>query len=41
MKIIQISKTGGPEEMVLTDAPIPSPGPNQALVKVGAAGDWA
>src|ERR1700716_2661162 len=38
MKLIQISKTGGPEEMVLVDAPMPNPGPNQALIKVGAAG---
>jgi len=38
MKIIQISKTGGPEELKLVDAPIPSPGPKQALVKIGAAG---
>jgi NADPH:quinone reductase len=38
MKIIQISKTGGPEQMVTADAPVPSPGPNQALIKVGAAG---
>jgi NADPH2:quinone reductase len=38
MKLIQISKTGGPEEMVLVDAPVPTPGPNQALIKVGAAG---
>ena len=38
MKLIQISKTGGPEEMVLVDAPMPAPGPNQALVKVAAAG---
>jgi NADPH2:quinone reductase len=38
MKIIQISKTGGPEEMALVDAPMPTPGPNQALIKVGAAG---
>jgi NADPH2:quinone reductase len=38
MKLIQIAKTGGPEEMRLIDAPIPSPGPNQALVKVAASG---
>ena len=29
MKIIQISKTGGPDEMKLTDVPIPSPGPRK------------
>ena len=38
MKTIQISKTGGPEEMKLVDAPIPTPGPKQALVKVAASG---
>jgi NADPH2:quinone reductase len=38
MKTIQITKTGGPEEMRYVDAPVPTPGPNQALIKVGAAG---
>jgi NADPH2:quinone reductase len=38
MKIIQVSKTGGPEELKLADAPVPSPGPGQALVKVAASG---
>jgi NADPH2:quinone reductase len=38
MKLIQISQTGGPEVMHLVDAPIPSPGPQQVLVKVGAMG---
>src|SRR6266700_3379307 len=38
MKLIQISKTGGPEEMKLMDAPKPSPGPNQALIRVAASG---
>ena len=38
MKLIQIANTGGPEEMQLIDAPIPSPGPNQALIKVAASG---
>jgi NADPH2:quinone reductase len=38
MKIIQISQTGGPEQMVLADVPVPSPGPNQALIRVKAAG---
>ncbi|MDP9169857.1 MAG: quinone oxidoreductase [Acidobacteriota bacterium] len=38
MKIIQIAKTGGPEEMKLVDAPMPSPGPKQALVKMAASG---
>jgi len=38
MKIIQISKTGGPEVMELVDAPMPAPGPKQALVKIAASG---
>jgi NADPH:quinone reductase len=38
MKIIQIAKTGGPEVMELVDAPIPTPGPKQALVKIAASG---
>lgn len=38
MKIIQIAQPGGPDQMQLVDAPIPSPGPNQALVRVAAAG---
>jgi NADPH:quinone reductase len=38
MKLIQIAKNGGPEEMKLVDAPVPSPGPKQALVKVAASG---
>ncbi len=38
MKHILISKTGGPEEMKLAEAPVPVPGPKQALVKVAASG---
>ncbi len=38
MKQIQISQCGGPEVMKLVDAPKPSPGPGQALVKVAASG---
>jgi NADPH2:quinone reductase len=38
MKIIQISETGGPDVMKLVDAPIPTPGAGQALVKVAASG---
>jgi NADPH2:quinone reductase len=38
MKLIQIAKNGGPEEMKLVDAPVPSAGPKQALVKVAASG---
>jgi NADPH2:quinone reductase len=38
MKLIQISKFGGPEELKLVDGPIPTPGPKEALVKLGAIG---
>ena len=38
MKIIQIAETGGPEVMELVDAPIPTPGPKQALIKIAASG---
>lgn len=38
MKQIQISQIGGPEVMKMVEAPIPSPGPGQALVKIAASG---
>ena len=38
MRAIQITETGGPEVLTLTDLPAPSPGPGQVLVDVGAAG---
>ncbi len=38
MKVIQVTKTGGPEELKYVDAPKPTPGPKQALVKIAAAG---
>ncbi|MDE3199211.1 MAG: quinone oxidoreductase [Acidobacteriota bacterium] len=38
MKLIQISQTGGPEVMQYVDAPIPTPGPKQALVRIAATG---
>jgi NADPH:quinone reductase len=38
MKQIQITQCGGPEVMKLADAPKPSPGAGQALVKIAAAG---
>jgi NADPH2:quinone reductase len=38
MKIIQISKTGGPEVMEFVGSPMPVPGPKQALVKIAASG---
>jgi NADPH2:quinone reductase len=38
MKIIQVAKHGGPEELKLVDAPVPKPGPGEALVKIAASG---
>ena len=38
MKAIQIAQYGGPEVLVLGEAPRPEPGPGQVLIKVGAAG---
>ena len=38
MKAIQIKQTGGPEVMELADLPVPQPNPNEAVVKIQAAG---
>ncbi|HJS25008.1 MAG TPA: alcohol dehydrogenase catalytic domain-containing protein, partial [Pyrinomonadaceae bacterium] len=38
MQAIQVSKVGGPEVLTLTDLPVPSPKPNEALVEIKAAG---
>ncbi len=38
MKAIQIKRTGGPEVLELSDLPIPQPKPNEAVVKIHAAG---
>lgn len=38
MKLIQISKLGGPEELKLADAPTPVPAAGQALVRIAATG---
>lgn len=38
MKCIQVKVPGGPENMELVDAPAPTPGPKQALVKIAASG---
>ena len=38
MKLIQIAQNGGPEVLRLADAPVPSPGPGQALLRVHAVG---
>jgi NADPH:quinone reductase len=38
MKAIQIRQTGGPEVIELADLPVPQPKPNEAVVKILAAG---
>jgi NADPH2:quinone reductase len=38
MKAIRVHEVGGPEVLSYEDAPAPTPGPGQALVKVEAAG---
>jgi NADPH:quinone reductase len=38
MKAIQLTQTGGPEVLQAVDLPVPQPKPNEALVKLAAAG---
>ena len=38
MSCIEISEPGGPEVLRLTCRPIPTPGPSEVLIRVGAAG---
>src|SRR5215210_47572 len=38
MKSIHVQQPGGPEQMLLVDAPAPAPGPKQALVRIAASG---
>ena len=38
MKAIQVTETGGPEVLVWTEVPDPTPGEGQLVVEVGAAG---
>jgi len=38
MKLIQVQKHGGPEELQLVDAPTPTPGAGQAVIHVAATG---
>lgn len=38
MKAIQVQRTGGPEVLTLVDLTVPKPKPNEAVVKISAAG---
>jgi NADPH2:quinone reductase len=38
MKTIQVREPGGPENIQLADAPVPRPGPKDAVVKLSASG---
>jgi len=38
MKIVSLSRFGGPEVLSLAEQPMPEPGPGQILIKVAAAG---
>jgi len=38
MKAIHVQKNGGPEVLTLADVPSPTPKPNEAVVKISAAG---
>jgi len=38
MKAIQVKQTGGPEALIVADFPTPEPKPNEAVVKLSAAG---
>jgi NADPH2:quinone reductase len=38
MKSIRVERFGGPEELKLLDAPVPEPGPGEALVRLATAG---
>ena len=38
MQAIQVSKVGGPEVLTLTELPVPTPKPNEAVVQIKASG---
>ncbi len=38
MRAIQITQTGGPEVLAVREVPTPSPGPGEALIRIGACG---
>jgi NADPH:quinone reductase-like Zn-dependent oxidoreductase len=38
MKAVRVHKFGGPDVLVIDELPLPSPGPEELLVRVAAAG---
>ena len=38
MKVAQVKRTGGPDVLELAEIPVPTPKPNEALVKIAASG---
>lgn len=38
MRVIEITKPGGPEVLIPAERPVPEPGPNEVLIRVAAAG---
>lgn len=38
MKIVDVASPGGPEQLVLADRPVPTPGDDEVLIKIAAAG---
>jgi putative PIG3 family NAD(P)H quinone oxidoreductase len=38
MRIVDVTAPGGPEKLIIADAPQPSPGPGEVVVRVAAAG---
>ncbi|HEY8538442.1 MAG TPA: NAD(P)H-quinone oxidoreductase [Steroidobacteraceae bacterium] len=38
MRVVDVAQPGGPEQLVLTERPLPSSGPHDVLIKVAAAG---
>ena len=38
MRVIEITKLGGPEVLVPAERPVPEPGPNEVLIRVAASG---
>ena len=38
MRVVEITKPGGPDVLQITDRPVPEPGPGQVVIKVAYAG---